>query len=52
MDESVPGDWCYVNNFEDPYCPKSLKLPKGQARIFKAHIQEFINRPYFADEGL
>jgi len=41
-DESVPNDWCYVNNFEDPYCPKALSLPKGMAREFKADVQELI----------
>lgn len=23
------ADWCYVNNFRDPYCPRALKLPAG-----------------------
>src|SRR3990170_4834880 len=23
----TPPDWCYVNNFEDPYQPKVLCLP-------------------------
>lgn len=29
--EPVPPDWCYVNNFDDPRRPRSLKLPTGRA---------------------
>jgi lon-related putative ATP-dependent protease len=27
----VPNDWCYVNNFRDPYRPNALSLPAGRA---------------------
>jgi lon-related putative ATP-dependent protease len=27
----VPKDWCYVNNFQDPYHPHALSLPPGKA---------------------
>src|SRR4030042_397348 len=27
----VPMDWCYVNNFQDPYHPHALNLPAGRA---------------------
>jgi len=27
----VPADWCYVNNFQDPYQPNALSLPAGRA---------------------
>jgi lon-related putative ATP-dependent protease len=27
----VPNDWCYVNNFDDPYHPHALSLPAGRA---------------------
>ncbi|HYA38005.1 MAG TPA: ATP-binding protein [Candidatus Methylomirabilis sp.] len=27
--ESVPSDWCYVNNFEQPHKPRALRLPAG-----------------------
>lgn len=27
----VPMDWCYVNNFLDPYRPHALSLPAGRA---------------------
>ncbi len=29
--KSVPMDWCYVNNFQDPYHPHALSLPAGRA---------------------
>lgn len=40
--EDPPCDWCYVNNFEDPYFPRKLSMPQGQAREFKTDIQHFI----------
>ena len=27
----VPTDWCYVNNFMDPYHPNAISLPAGRA---------------------
>jgi lon-related putative ATP-dependent protease len=27
----IPNDWCYVNNFQDPYRPNVLNLPAGRA---------------------
>ena len=27
--ESVPSDWCYVNNFKQPHKPRALRLPAG-----------------------
>jgi lon-related putative ATP-dependent protease len=40
--EPPPGDWCYVYNFRDPYCPKKIGLPRGGARTFRLEIQNFI----------
>lgn len=41
--EPSPGDWCYVNNFKDSYCPKKLALPKGGAEIFSGEIKKLID---------
>ncbi|MBV6440936.1 MAG: ATP-binding protein [Haliscomenobacteraceae bacterium CHB4] len=41
--EPSPGDWCYVNNFTDPYQPRRLSLPKGQARIFRNDVHQYVN---------
>jgi len=40
--EASPGDWCYVNNFADPYQPRKLSLPKGQAREFKNDVHQYV----------
>ena len=40
--EISPGDWCYVNNFNDSYYPKNLSLPQGGAEIFKNEIRKLI----------
>jgi Cdc6-like AAA superfamily ATPase len=40
--EPSPCDWCYVNNFQDPYYPKKLSLPKGQAHGFRNDIRHFL----------
>ncbi len=40
--EKPPGDWCYVNNFKDSYCPKILKLEKGGVRVFRNEMSKLI----------
>lgn len=30
--KETPSDWCYVNNFSDPYLPKVCRLPAGRGR--------------------
>ncbi len=30
-----PDEWCYVNNFGDPYRPRALRLPPGKGRALK-----------------
>ncbi len=40
--EPSPCDWCYVNNFQDPYYPKKLSLPKGQAHEFRNDVRHFL----------
>jgi lon-related putative ATP-dependent protease len=38
----VPSDWCYVNNFKDPYQPIRLNLPAGQATVLKRDMKSLI----------
>jgi len=38
----APFDWCYVNNFQDPYQPKALRLPSGKANQFKRDMKNLI----------
>ncbi len=41
-DKAVPSDWCYVNNFRDPYRPKALRLPPGQARELQRDMRNLV----------
>ena len=40
----TPPDWCYVNNFQNPYEPKALKLPAGKAKIFQKDLKNLIDQ--------
>ncbi|MGQ9718644.1 MAG: Lon protease family protein [Nitrososphaerales archaeon] len=40
--EPIPHDWCYVNNFHDPYQPKGLKFPPGKGKEFKEDMKNFV----------
>lgn len=41
-EEKKPGDWCYVNNFEDPRIPISLKLSSSTGVQLKEDMEELI----------
>jgi len=38
----VPPDWCYVNNFTDPYRPNAIELPPGKGRELQRDMKSFI----------
>ena len=40
--QPVPPDWCYVNNFNNQYEPKALKLPPGKGKVFEEDMKNFI----------
>ena len=40
----TPPDWCYINNFQNPYEPKALKLPSGKARIFQKDLKILVEQ--------
>ena len=40
--KAVPSDWCYVNNFRDPYCPQALRLPPGRGREFQKDMKNLV----------
>ncbi len=42
-DKPVPSDWCYVNNFSDPFVPRAIKLPVGQGKKFQRNVKTFID---------
>lgn len=39
----VPPDWCYVNNFRNPYQPKAIKLPPGKGKDFQKDMKNYID---------
>jgi len=41
-EKPVPGDLCYVNNFHDPYRPKALCLPPGQAKELQEDVKGLV----------
>ena len=41
-DEEKPGDWCYVNNFEDPRKPIYLKLTSSMGMQLKKDMEELV----------
>jgi len=41
--KATPPDWCYVNNFEDPYQPKVYKLPAGRGRQLQQDVKSLID---------
>ncbi|SKC75867.1 Lon protease family protein [Maledivibacter halophilus] len=40
--EEKKYDWCYVNNFNEPDRPKSIRLPAGTGKIFQADMDYFV----------
>jgi hypothetical protein len=39
---SVPDDWCYVNDFDDPQRPDALRLPPGRGVQLREAMAQFI----------
>lgn len=42
--QEAAADWCYVNNFQDPYRPRALRLPPGKGRSLQRDLRSFIER--------
>ena len=42
--ETVPDDWCYVNNFTDPSRPRALRLPAGRGAELSRDMDAVIER--------
>ncbi|HSJ53831.1 MAG TPA: AAA family ATPase [Anaerolineae bacterium] len=41
---SVPPDWCYVNNFDEPHKPRAISLPAGRATVFRQDMDTLIEQ--------
>ncbi len=39
-----PSDWCYVNNFANPYRPRALELPAGRGTAFRRDMANLVKR--------
>lgn len=39
---SVPPDWVYVNNFDEPHRPRAISLPAGRAMVFRQDMETLI----------
>ncbi|MBI4597729.1 MAG: AAA family ATPase [Candidatus Omnitrophica bacterium] len=37
-----PPDWCYVNNFGDPYQPVAIKLPAGRGHVLQRDMKDLM----------
>jgi lon-related putative ATP-dependent protease len=42
--EPTPPDLCYVYNFDNPKCPKLLRLPAGTGRRLKDELNDLMGR--------
>ncbi len=40
----TPPDWCYVNNFVDPYEPRALSFPPGKVRGFRRDVKALVEQ--------
>ncbi len=40
--EPVPGDWCYVYNFEKTRQPRAIAMPAGKARLFSDDMEQLV----------
>ena len=41
--EPVPSDWCYVNNFEQPHKPRTLRLPAGMGVKLRHDMEQLMD---------
>jgi lon-related putative ATP-dependent protease len=37
-----PDEWCYVHNFDDPYMPKAIRLPRSRGVAFKTSMAAMV----------
>jgi lon-related putative ATP-dependent protease len=41
-ERDTPPDWCYVNNYSNPYEPCVIRLPAGRGRELKEEMEDLI----------
>lgn len=42
VDQPVPDDWCYVNNFDNPDQPRTIRLPAGRGCEFRDDMGQLV----------
>ncbi|MBM3946987.1 MAG: ATP-dependent protease, partial [SAR202 cluster bacterium] len=42
--QATPFDWCYVNNFQESYRPKAIRVPPGRGRELAAGMEQLVRR--------
>ena len=40
--ETVPDDWCYVDNFQEAHRPNALRFPRGQGAKFRDDMRRLV----------
>ena len=43
QDATVPSDWVYVHNFENPHQPRAIELPAGKGIEFQKDMAEMVD---------
>ncbi|MDO8684249.1 MAG: ATP-binding protein [Armatimonadota bacterium] len=41
--EPVPDEWCYVNDFDDPYRPNAIAMTPGRGQLFAEEMDRLID---------
>ena len=44
VDQPIPHDWCYVNNFDDSDKPQVLRLPAGRGSKLESDMDRFVEK--------
>ncbi len=39
----TPDDWCMVNNFQDRYRPRAMRVPPGKAALFSKQMSRLVD---------
>ncbi|MCP3951997.1 MAG: AAA family ATPase [Desulfobacterales bacterium] len=39
----TPDDWCMVNNFQDRYRPRAIRVPPGKAMLFSKQMSRLVD---------
>ena len=42
LEEEIPSDWCYVNNFSEAHEPRAIELPPGKGAPFQKDMERLL----------